>query len=483
LSGASQHAGQFLLLKRRSPLKDLPPASNVLTSMRSQVSTKDSSAEKVLPMRFRGPKSIFSTIATVALLTCSAATGASQDSPRSVDAGDSPAGIWIGAAQLNAHEVPFRLEVAGSGDQVRAALINGKEKSAASSGSYANEHMILHFDYYANTLDATVEHGTLTGTFGGRGRSVSVTARLNGKIPVADANPPRIGALWEIGVENGAKGEHTWKLKVRQTGPSVNAVIERIDGDTGNLYGIWRDGAFTVSHFTAAGPNFVVLRPQPDGTLQVETAAHGGAIQTFTAHRVSPVQTMALESTDDPLHHTFLKNPDEPLKFRFPDLNGKLVSSEDSEFAGKALIVSIGGSWCPNCQDEAPFLEELYRKYHSRGLEIVELSFEESSQLPDPVRLRAVIRRYGITYPVLLAGTPDQLSERFPHVKNLDCWPTTFFVGKDGLVKAIHTGYAGPATGGDNHALESGVTAQVERLLAGKATSPQSRAIQVAQKQ
>ena len=428
-------------------------------------------------------KSLFSFVVTGALLTCSTLSVWAQGFAGNAVASDSPSGTWIGAAQLNSHDVPFRLEIAGNGDQVKAALINGKERSAASNGSYANGHLTLHFDYYANTLDATLEHGTLSGTFGGRGHSVPVTAALHGKLPAADANPPHLAAQWDVAVENGAKGEHTWKLRIRQVGPSVNAVIERIDGDTGNLYGIWRDGAFTVSHFTAAGPNFVVLRPQPDGTLQVETAAHGGAIQTFTAHRVSPVQTVALESTDDPLHHTYLKNPDEPLKFRFPDLNGKLVSSEDSEFAGKALIVSIGGSWCPNCQDEAPFLEELYRKYHSRGLEIVELGFEESSQLPDPVRLRAVIRRYGITYPVLLAGTPDQLSERFPHVKNLDCWPTTFFVGKDGLVKAIHTGYAGPATGGDNHALESGVTAQVERLLAGKATSPQSRAIQVAQKQ
>jgi thiol-disulfide isomerase/thioredoxin len=442
-----------------------------------------SSAKGVLPMVIQESKSLFSFVVTGALLTCSTLSVWAQGFAGNAVASDSPSGTWIGAAQLNSHDVPFRLEIAGNGDQVKAALINGKERSAASNGSYANGHLTLHFDYYANTLDATLEHGTLSGTFGGRGHSVPVTAALDGKLPAADANPPHLAAQWDVAVENGAKGEHTWKLRIRQVGPSVNAVIERIDGDTGNLYGIWRDGAFTVSHFTAAGPNFVVLRPQPDGTLQVETAAHGGAIQTFTAHRVSPVQTVALESTDDPLHHTYLKNPDEPLKFRFPDLNGKLVSSEDSEFAGKALMVSIGGSWCPNCQDEAPFLEELYRKYHSRGLEIVELGFEESSQLPDPVRLRAVIRRYGITYPVLLAGTPDQLSERFPHVKNLDCWPTTFFVGKDGLVKAIHTGYAGPATGGDNHALESGVTAQVERLLAGKATSPQSRAIQVAQKQ
>jgi thiol-disulfide isomerase/thioredoxin len=139
--------------------------------------------------------------------------------------------------------------------------------------------------------------------------------------------------------------------------------------------------------------------------------------------------------------------------------------------------VGIGGSWCPNCQDEAPFLEQLYRKYHSRGLEIVELSFEESSQFQNPVRLRAVMQRYGITYRVLLAGTPDQLNEKFPDVANLNCWPTTFFVAKNGLVNSIHTGYAGPATASDNYKLESEMTAEVERLLASNPSTARSRPV------
>ena len=183
-------------------------------------------------MRIQGPKPIFSTIVTAALLTHSAVNVFAQDSTGSAVASDSPAGAWIGVAQVNSHEIPFRLEITGSGDQVRAALVNGKDQSAASSGSYANRHLILHFDYYANTLDATIEQGTLTGTFGGRGRSVPIKAELNGKLPVADANPPQIAALWDVAVENGAKGEHSWKLRVRQTGPNINAVIERIDGDT-----------------------------------------------------------------------------------------------------------------------------------------------------------------------------------------------------------------------------------------------------------
>jgi thiol-disulfide isomerase/thioredoxin len=426
----------------------------------------------ILPIFFAG-----------ALLAGFAPTSVAQAADGNATPGGSPAGIWIGATQINTNAIPFRLEIMGTGDRVQGALINGKERSLSSSGSYAEGHLLLHFDYYANTIDAAIHDGSLRGTFSGRNRTVPITAQLNGKLPLADANPPHIAGVWEVSVNSGAKGELTWKLRVKQTGPYVDAVIERIDGDTGHLYGVWRDGAFVVSHFTAAGPNFAVLRPQPDGTLQLETAAHGGAEQTFPAHRASPLRTVALHSVDDPLHHTSLKNPDEPLTFSFPDLSGKLVSNTDPEFEHKALIVGIGGSWCPNCQDEAPFLEKLYRKYHSEGLEIVELSFEESSQLQNPVRLRAVIQRYGITYRVLIAGTPDQLSEKFPHVANLDCWPTTFFVDKDGLVKAIHTGYAGPATDSDNRDLESEITGQVKRLLASKPSATRPKTVQIAQRQ
>jgi thiol-disulfide isomerase/thioredoxin len=341
----------------------------------------------------------------------------------------------------------------------------------------------LHFDYYANTLDATLKDGTLTGTFSGRGHSIPITALLNGKQPVADANAPHVVGVWNVAVENGAKGERSWKLRIRQNGALVDAVIERIDGDSGNLYGLWRNGAFEVSHFTAAGPSFAVLKPQPDGSLKLETAAHGSGMQSFSARRASAVQQVTLEGADDPLHHTYLKNPKEPLAFRFPDLNGKLVANTDPQFAHKVLIVSIGGSWCPNCQDEAPFLEELYRKYHSRGLEIVELSFEEEAQVQNPVRLRAVIQRYGVTFPVLIAGTPDQLNEKIQHVANLNCWPTTFFVGRDSLVKAIHTGYAGPATEGDNRKLRDEITAQLGRLLAEKSSPTHATPTQVAKAQ
>jgi thiol-disulfide isomerase/thioredoxin len=376
-----------------------------------------------------------------------------------------PDGIWSGTSTYNSQQVPFRLEIIGNGDQVKGALINGKEKSPSSSGSYSDGHLVLHFNYYANTIDATLKDGALTGTFSSHTRSIPITASLNTKPDDPSPNPPNIDGAWEIAVK-GPKGETAWVLHVSQSGPDVDAVIQRIDGDTGNLYGAWRDGQFAVSHFTAAGPSYAVLRPQTDDTLKVITFSRSGS-QELTARRPETARAEGLNKPDDPLQHTKLKDPAQPLAFSGKDLSGKLVASTDPEFKGKVLILSIGGSWCPNCHDEAPFLEELYREYHNRGLDVVELSFEEEDQLANPERLRAFIQRYGITYPVLLAGTPDQLNEKLPQVDGLNCWPTTFFIGRDGLVKTIHAGYSGPATGSGNSDLRREVNALVVKLLSG----------------
>ncbi len=378
----------------------------------------------------------------------------------------SPDGLWTGTAQVNGQAVPFTLQISGDGDVVQGALLNGRQRSPSSSGSFSNGHLVLHFDEFANTLEATLQDGAVAGTFGRGSRAVAISAHKNATPLPASTNPPHIAGVWQISVQ-GPKGEDAWTLNVRQSGAKVDAVIQRIDGDTGHLYGAWRDGQFVVSHFTAAGPSYAVLKPQPDGTLQVFTFTHSNGRQPLPAHRLPLKRDASLATADDPLRHTTLSNPAQPLAFRFPDLSGKLIASTDPEFRNKAVIVAIGGSWCPNCQDEAPFLESLYQRFHDRGLEIVEVSFEEQAQLSNLERLRAVIRKFGITYPVVVAGTPEQLDEKFPGVEGLNCWPTTFFIGRDGLVKAIHTGYSGPATGKDNATLERETTALVQRLLAG----------------
>jgi thiol-disulfide isomerase/thioredoxin len=161
-----------------------------------------------------------------------------------------------------------------------------------------------------------------------------------------------------------------------------------------------------------------------------------------------------------------------PLHFSARDLlSGATVTEADPRFAGKVVLLNVMGSWCPNCHDEAPFLQALYRKYHKRGLEVVALSFEDAEQLRDPARLRAFIETYGIEYQILLGGEPKEIASKLPDAVKLNTWPATFFIGRDGLVRGAHAGFAGKATGAAHERLKADLTRQVEKLLAEKTTA------------
>jgi thiol-disulfide isomerase/thioredoxin len=188
----------------------------------------------------------------------------------------------------------------------------------------------------------------------------------------------------------------------------------------------------------------------------------------LTALRAEQASAKGLPQPSDPTRFTSVKDPTEPFRFSFPDLDGKIVSNTDPRFASKVMIVAIGGSWCPNCHDETPFLVELYKKYKKQGLEIVELSFEEEAQIKNPVRVRAFNKRYGVDYTVLIPGEPKELNDKVPQGVNLNSFPTTFFLGRDGRVRSAHAGFAGKASGKFHTELKEEVTALVERLLAEK---------------
>ena len=173
----------------------------------------------------------------------------------------------------------------------------------------------------------------------------------------------------------------------------------------------------------------------------------------------------------DPTRFTSVKDPSEPFRWSAPDLNGKTVSSTDEKFRGKVVIVDIAGSWCPNCHDETPFLVDLYKKYHDRGLEIVALSYEEAAQLKNPTRLRAFVKHYGITYTVLVPGEPKDASDTLPQAVNLNSFPTTFFVGRDGRVRSAHAGFPGKASGRFHEEAKQEIAKTVEQLLAERAPS------------
>jgi hypothetical protein len=85
------------------------------------------------------------------------------------------------------------------------------------------------------------------------------------------------------------------------------------------------------------------------------------------------------------------------------------------------------------------------------------------------------MKRYGIEYTVLIPGEPKELAERVPQGVNLSSFPTTFFIGRDGRVRAVHAGFPGKASGEFHTQAKEESTATVERLLAESAQTSSSK--------
>lgn len=374
-------------------------------------------------------------------------------------------GRWDATVVSGELKVPFEMTLDASSGKARGTFYNGKDTYASSKGQFDGKQLSLEFDYYAATLKAEFDGKALVGEYVRAKRVYPFRAVPHVNAP-AVSNAPNIGGIWEIEATS-SKGEKAWQFIVAQKGSRAEASILRIDGDTGLLSGNFADGKFVLSHFSGARPAVLEVTPGEDGTLKLKLNQK----TEYTARRPEVARAAGLVGPSDAHHFTSVKNKQEPLRFSAPDLSGNLVTESDPRFKGKVVLINISGSWCPNCHDEAPFLVALYKKYKDQGLEIVSLDFEEEEQLANPTRLHAFIAKYGIPYTVLLAGETSTAKAKLNQTENWNAWPTTFFVGRDGLVKGAHAGFPSVASGPLFEAAKKEFTATVEKLLAERQVS------------
>lgn len=400
-------------------------------------------------------------------------------------------GRWDAVLIRNGQEIPFRLDIKGDGPTLEGIFYNGWEAyDGTTAAKFENGKLTLDVEHYLTHITADFKDGQLIGqaTTSGRESSSAYTFKATRHVPkVASANAPSIAGTYVIPLATpSSKGEKAFHFIVEQRGAEVNAAILRIDGDTGAYNGIFKDGAWELSHFDGGRPGVIKVIPKADGTLEIRQQNSAPATARATddyassgpsdgryaagliAYRPDVAKAKGFAAPDDFLTHTVARDPNEVFKFNFPDENGKLVSNEDPRFKGKVVIAVVTGTWCPNCHDEAQYLAQLDRQYRDKGLAIVALNFEEPEQHKDLRRQRAFIKEYGIKYTYLLAGAPAEMWEKVPQLNHLDTWPATLFIGRDGKIKAVHSGFASPSAGEFHDQLKQQFTSRVETLLAEK---------------
>jgi thiol-disulfide isomerase/thioredoxin len=391
-------------------------------------------------------------------------------------------GRWSATVVQNGVSIPFRLDIAGDGKSAVGTLYNGEDKETTTSAKIQDGKVELDFEHYLTWITATVKNGELDGT-------IAISRRGTGNKPgegeeskngkavgspfhatryvapaaIATANIPSIDGVWEI-PHDSPKGEKSWRLIVQQHGADITTTILRVDGDTGALTGGWQGDKFVASHFDGARPGLFEITPQPDGTLKVIS---GGSNRdgVMIAYRPDVARAKGLPEPANYQTHTSVRDPNEVFAYSFPDTHGKVVSNNDPKFKNHVVLAIVTGTWCPNCHDEAQYLVQLYAKYHDKGLEIVALDFEEPEQQSSLKRVNAFIKQYKVPYTYLIAGAPDDMWDKVPQAVNLNTWPATLFIGKDGKVKATHAGFAAPGSGVFNKQLQDEFTSTIERLL------------------
>jgi thiol-disulfide isomerase/thioredoxin len=243
-----------------------------------------------------------------------------------------------------------------------------------------------------------------------------------------------------------AKGiDSTTTANFKMRHDSIFGTLIAPDGDYGLLTGIQAGSRATLARFT--GWQAFLLELERQGTnWNGSLFARSGKPMKFT---LVPKTFLASESKLSGM--TGMKRPGQPFTFFGITSTGRIVSSGDTSFKNKALLIDIMGTWCHNCLDAAPLLQQLYTEFGKDGLEVIGLAFEISDNTALAEKnLTLFQKRFGLTYPLLFCGSTNEANVQIKlhsQLNNFGGYPTTIFVDKKGVVKKIHVGFNGPGTG------------------------------------
>jgi thiol-disulfide isomerase/thioredoxin len=247
----------------------------------------------------------------------------------------------------------------------------------------------------------------------------------------------------------------------KQDDAKLTGTFLKPSGDARYLEGIVSGNRFFLSSFIGSTPGYYEGSVDPNGKISGFQA--GTKIKYPFAGKYDPTAQL-----QDPFTLSQLKAGRTSLDFSLPDMSGNKISPRDKSFQNKALIIAITGTWCPNCIDEAAFLAPWYKDNKNRGVEIITIHYERQTDTAFAHKvMRRFRNRFNIDYTQLFGGyaSGDSVLATLPSLATFKAFPTTIFIGKDGKVSKIHTGFSGPATGKFYDDFVKEFNEEVDRLL------------------
>jgi thiol-disulfide isomerase/thioredoxin len=112
-----------------------------------------------------------------------------------------------------------------------------------------------------------------------------------------------------------------------------------------------------------------------------------------------------------------------PLDLKFTAVDGREV--DVASMKGKVILVDFWATWCGPCVGEIPHVKEAYEKLHSKGFEIVGISFDQ-----DKSKLEGFVKEKGMEWPQYFDG--KGWGNQFGSKYGIRGIPTMWLVNKKG---------------------------------------------------
>ena len=362
-------------------------------------------------------------------------------------------GIWRATIPTGGGELPFNFDIQKEGDAYSVLILNGEEKLKMDKAFIKDDSLHIPMEVFDAQIiakignekltgywkkmrsDLTFIQGNFTAEFGKNYRfsekENKITASLSSKYKVLFRSEDKKDSTVSVGIFN-------------TKGSKVTGTFLTTTGDYRYLAGDIVGDSIKLSCFDGTHLFLFKAKIEGDKLTNGEFWSSLNSLETWEGVKDDNAKL------PDEKTLTFLKKGFKTLSFSFPNEAGDKISLTDSRYQGKVVVAQIMGSWCPNCMDESKFLAPWYAKNKQRGVEIIGLAYEKST---DPnfafPKIKRLKERFGIDYEVLLAGTNDkaEASKTLPMLNHVLGFPTTIFIDKKGQVREIHTGFSGPGTG------------------------------------
>lgn len=106
-----------------------------------------------------------------------------------------------------------------------------------------------------------------------------------------------------------------------------------------------------------------------------------------------------------------------------------------SDFRGRPVVVNFWASWCIPCREEFPILRDMRERYADNGLEVIGIVHDDG-----PEAARRFAADFDADWPMVV--DPDDVAW---NAYNAQLVPMTYFIDRDGIVRAVSFGPPPPA--------------------------------------